>query len=123
MGSGTKSGDWSVMILYTDRFIKDGFAGCAIGPAIFIRPKYRDDVGLLEYEKTHVRQFWCDFPLFGLRYRFSRRWRREYEAEAYAAQAKCYPDDQVPALAARLADKYNLGITSEIAERAIREAM
>ena len=110
-------------IFYTDRFIKDDSAGEAIGPFIFIRPSYRDDLGLLVHEQTHVKQCWRHFPIFGLLYRLFRHRRMEFEAEAYAAQAKCYPDDRVPRLARRLVECYDLGVSQEVAERAIRERM
>ncbi len=32
--------------------------GMTRGPFIFIRPKYRGDIGLLEHEKTHIAQWW-----------------------------------------------------------------
>ena len=110
-------------VIYTDVGVAEGSAGSSHGSVICIRPKYRDDIGLLEHERVHVRQFWRNPLLFNFRYAFGRHYRMAYEAEAYAAQAKCYADDRVPVLAARLANKYDLGITPEIAERAIREAM
>ena len=110
-------------VFYTDIGVSEGSAGGAHNSVICIRPKYRGDVGLLEHERIHVRQFWRNPILFNFRYAFGRHYRLQYEAEAYAAQANCYADDRVPVLAARLANKYDLGITPEIAERAIREAM
>lgn len=112
------------IVFYTNNFVVDGFAATTRGPFIFIRPEYKDDKGLLEHEQTHVRQFLSDYIwLFVYRYKFSRYYRKEYEAEAYANQAKCYTDDRVPRFAKFLSEKYDLGITPEIAERCIRDKM
>lgn len=47
------------LIRYTEQVSK-GFGGVTQGPIIKTLPKYKDDIGLLEHEKTHVRQwyFW-----------------------------------------------------------------
>ena len=45
------------MVVYANRFVKAGFAGCTKGPVIFIRPEYRSDRGLLEHERVHARQW------------------------------------------------------------------
>lgn len=38
--------------------IADGFGGTARGPLIKLLPKYQNDVGLIEHEKTHVWQWY-----------------------------------------------------------------
>lgn len=38
--------------------VSEGFGGEACGPFIRLRPKYSNDQGLLEHEKTHVRQWY-----------------------------------------------------------------
>lgn len=43
--------------------IKDGFGGYAKGPFIRMRPKYRYDLGLLEHEKVHVRQWYSKLAI------------------------------------------------------------
>lgn len=108
------------MVFYTDRFVKTGFAGTTYGPFIFIRPKYKSDVGLLAHEQTHVRQFWRMFPILGIRYRLSKKWRFAIEAEAYAVQSRYYADDRVPLFAKMISEKYGLGVSIEVAEREIR---
>lgn len=46
------------IVTYSDR-LPDGFGGDAQGPFVRIRPKYNDDRGLLEHEKSHVRQWYA----------------------------------------------------------------
>jgi hypothetical protein len=99
------------IVIYTDRLIPARFAGYTVGPIILIRPANRGDVGLLEHEKTHVRQFWRN-PLFGLVYLLSKRARLRYEAEAYRVQLK-YNPDRLALYAHFLATKYKLDITEE----------
>jgi len=67
---------------------KERSAGIAVGPLIFIRPKYKDDKGLLEHEKEHVRQFWKYLGINGLLYFFSQKWRYKFELDAYKVQLK-----------------------------------
>lgn len=46
------------MNYYWLKLVKDlpnGFGGTAQGPLIKILSKYKDDAGLIEHEKTHVR--------------------------------------------------------------------
>ncbi len=92
--------------------IVNGFGGAAQGPIIKILPKYREDTGLIEHEKTHVRQWYCVlaiglllstllallvapslWPLYGLApfghqllYKFVRAYRRWCEVQAYRKQ-------------------------------------
>ena len=92
--------------------LANGFGGTAQGPIIKIRSKYKDDAGLLEHEKTHVRQWYavltiglllCTlltllvspslWPLYGLApslhpllYKFVRPYRRWCEVQAYRKQ-------------------------------------
>jgi hypothetical protein len=101
---------------YTDS-IPDGFGGVAIAWFIRIRPKYKDDVGLLEHEKVHVAQFWRTFGFHGLLYTLFKSYRLKSEVEAYREQL-CWP----PALTDRahcighysefIAEKYGLNITA-----------
>ena len=43
--------------LYTDNLPPD-VGGCANGPIVRIRPKYRNDTGIHAHEAEHVRQWW-----------------------------------------------------------------
>ena len=45
------------LTFYTNK-VPTGFAGCAGGPVVLIRPAYRADVGLLKHEQMHVDQWW-----------------------------------------------------------------
>ena len=92
--------------------LPNGFGGTAQGPLITLLAKYKDDVGLIEHEKTHVRQWYamlgiglllCTllmllvspylWPLYGLApvlhqllYKFVRPYRRWCEVTAYRKQ-------------------------------------
>jgi hypothetical protein len=96
-------------VFYTDSIIQSKFSGQTYGPFIFIRPSKRSDIGLLEHEKVHVKQFWSN-PLFGLWYLFSKKSRAKFEAEAYCVQLKYSPGKE-DIFANHLATKYNLGIS------------
>lgn len=108
------------MIIYTDRLIPKRFAGYTIGPIIFIRPSHKDDIGLIEHEKIHVKQFWSHFPIFGLLYRIS-KYRLKFEAQAYAKQLKYYTVDKTNIFADFLVKNYNLKITKQQAIDALKE--
>lgn len=99
------------VIFYTDRFIPVWAAGCARGPFIFIRPRYKDDAGLLAHERVHVKQWLRTFGLHGLLYLLSDKYKLGAEVQAYKAQAACYPDDRRPAFAKFISENYGLAIT------------
>ena len=46
------------LVKVTEKIV-NGFGGTAQGPIIRILPKYKDDIGLLEHEKVHVRQWYA----------------------------------------------------------------
>lgn len=106
-------------LFYTDKFIKERFAGYTVGIFIFIRPAYKDDRGLLEHEKTHVRQNLNP-----------RKWfmsKLDREVEAYKEQLKWYPKDspgqkewRIKLFAGYIATKYGLNITAPEAEKLLR---
>lgn len=75
---------------YTDK-VKEGSRGQARAWFIRIRPRYRYDKGLLEHEKTHVRQFWQTFGLHSLLYLLSKEYRLDSEAQAYKVQLEYLP--------------------------------
>lgn len=123
MGPGTKIRAGAVMVFYTNRFIPKISRACARGPVIFVRPQYKDDRGLLEHEKVHVRQFWTKgLVVHSMRYVFSKKYRFACEVEAYAEQAKWYADDRRPKFAGFIATTYGLDVTAEAAESLLREA-
>ena len=108
-------------VFYTDLLIPERFAGMTLGPFVFIRPSYKDDIGLLNHELTHVKQFWKN-PLMGLLYQFSKKYRLQYEAEAYNTQLK-YAPSRLDLFAGYLVSNYNLQITLDEARQAILSAV
>jgi hypothetical protein len=101
-------------VYYTDKFIPERFAAYTIGFVVLIRPRSKNDVGLLYHELTHVKQFWHN-PLMGLFYKFSKASRQKYEVEAYKVQLTYKPDKEVykSLYAQYLSTNYNLDITKE----------
>ena len=107
-----------MIVIYTNKIIPERFAAHTYGPFVLIRPKYKEDRGLYQHEKTHVKQ-WLRNPLMGLWYNFSPKSRLKYEAEAYAVQLEYYPDNRLDKFAQLLVDKYELQITLDEARSAI----
>lgn len=97
---------WWCVVVYTDK-IAEGFAGCANGPIIRIRPKYRADKGLLAHEIVHVKQFYRTFGMHGILYLLSEKYRFNAEVEAYREQTR-YGLSLVHA-ATFIVTKYRLG--------------
>ncbi|MEA2036915.1 MAG: hypothetical protein U9O94_05365 [Nanoarchaeota archaeon] len=56
---------------------------------IKIKPKYKDDIGLLNHELEHYRQFRSN-PLHALMYEYIDSYRYKCELKAYAEQIKEY---------------------------------
>ena len=122
-------------IVYTEK-ISNGFGGTAQGPFIKILSKYKDDAGLLEHEKVHVRQWYavlvlvllsglltllvspslwplCGLALFGhqLLYKFVRPYRRWCEVQAYRKQLITGDYDSSDFAVAALVEKYDLSLS------------
>ena len=110
------------MVFYTDRFIPKGAAGCARGPFIFIRPKYKGDRGLLEHEKVHRHQWLLTLSLHSWLYLFVPEYKLHAEIMAYAEQARWYEDDRLPKFAGYIAKNYGLKISEADALKLLREA-
>lgn len=107
------------MIFYTNWFLLKRFSAATwCSPFIFIRPSRKGDVGLLEHEKVHVKQFWRN-PLMCFWYVLSKKARFEYEVEAYKVQATHNPE-KLEDYAEALATKYGLNITKEQALAALK---
>ena len=115
------------LTFYTDCFLKPWQAAAVIGPVILIRPKYRDDVGLLKHELEHVKQGFATLGLHIPLYLLSKRYRLWAEASAYKEQMR-WPNGtgssmSLDTAARRLAaPEYNLGIT-EAEAKAYLEAL
>lgn len=75
---------------YTDN-LPPTSAGRAYGPVILIRKGYENDIGIMEHELEHVRQWWVHGLLIhSLMYIFSQRYRQWSEVRAYRIQLE-YP--------------------------------
>jgi len=105
---------------YTDS-IPDWQGGYARAWFIRIRPKYRDDIGILEHEKIHVKQFWRTFGLYGLLYLCIKKYRLWSELKAYREQLKYPPangsDEYRRDYARAIATNYGLDVSEEEAYR------
>lgn len=93
------------------------------GPFIFVRPEHKGDKGLIEHEKVHRKQFFRTFGLHGLLYLFVPEYRLAAELEAFAEQAKHYPDDRTLKFAHLIASNYGLKITVAFAHAALLEEL
>ena len=97
------------IVVYTD-LIPTRFAGYTLGFVILLRPKFKDDIALLEHEKIHVNQFWRTFGLFGIAYKLSKAYRLKYELEAYTKQLEfCVDKEKSKSLFALLCFLNNKG--------------
>lgn len=110
------------MIFYTACFVQPGFAATTRGPLVFIRPEYRQDIGLLEHERVHVRQWLRTLGLHSLLYAVSKAYRLGSEVEAYREQARHYQDDRRPLFAEFIAYNYGLDITADVALKLLRKS-
>ena len=107
-------------VFYSDFFVPNGFSGWTVGPVIFIRPSKKDDIGLLEHEKTHVRQFWRN-PFTYCRVLWNKKFVLETEVEAYKEQLKWCSEDRMEYFANSIATKYGLNITKEQALELLKQ--
>ena len=124
-------------LLQLSESLPNGFGGTAQGPLIKLLPQYQHDVGLLEHEKTHVRQwyavtalglllsvllallvapaFWvvCGVSpwLHQLLYRFVRPYRRWSEVRSYRKQIAVGGYASTTFAVTALVEKYGLGLS------------
>jgi len=112
------------MVFYTDKFIPKRFAGYTIGPFIWIRPKYKDDIGLLTHEKTHAKQWYYTLGISSFLYLVSKKYRLWAEVQAYKAQFKCPPanvqNSYRVAYSKFISERYGLNVTSNEAYELLR---
>jgi hypothetical protein len=108
-----------MLTFYTDRIIPNRFSGYSIGPVILIRPSYKSDVGLLEHEKTHRRQWLRTCGLHSLLYPLSPSYRLRSEAEAYAKQIEHTASRPIDLFSFFICSKYGLKVTEKEAKDAI----
>ena len=85
-----------IFVFYTELFVPMGGTSYTFGPFCFIliKPKYRNDEGLLNHELTHIKQHWKSYWGHSYKYNNSDKYRYESELEAYAVQYLSYPDKQ-----------------------------
>jgi hypothetical protein len=107
------------VIIFISKIIPKGFAAITLGFIILIRPQHRGDSGLIAHERVHVRQWRESWGLFWPRYLLSRRWRRDYEVEAYREQLKHSPDS-LDLFAGYLARNYRLGLCVDVARSLLK---
>jgi hypothetical protein len=117
-------------IWYTERGMTGGIIGWQRWFIIAIKPSHKGDVGLVQHELTHVKQWaaltlatgvvlgliympliLCAPSIHAALYRFVRRYRGWCEAQAFGQQTKFYPDDRAVKFAGYLSRNYNLDIT------------
>ena len=109
-------------IVYTDD-LPEGVGGRCEAPiipmigtcVIKIRPKYKDDIGLLKHEIKHSEQYSKCF-FHGLMYNFFRDYRLECELDAYKCQIDTYgytTIGQAMWIVNALYNKYNLDMSIE----------
>ena len=128
-------------IWYTERGMTGGIIGWQRWFIIAIKPSHKSDVGLVQHELTHVKQWaavtlatgivlWliymplilCAPSIHAALYRFVRRYRGWCEARAFARQTKFYPDDRSVKFAGFLSRNYDLDITFAAALEHIQKA-
>lgn len=136
------------LTLYTDN-LPPYVGGCANAFVVRIHPKYRNDFGIHAHEYEHVRQWYVGVllgilvaltvssihsawsvlwphaliagcALHPIAYLLLPRYRLWAEARAYRVQSTYYPDDRRKLFAAFIATNYNLSVTVNEAESAIR---
>lgn len=104
------------MVFYTNRFIPERAAGCARGPLIFIRPEYKNDIGLLKHEKVHVKQWYRTIGLHSFLYLLSEKYRLKSEVEAYKKQLE-YSPREADLYALFISNNYNINIEKDEAKK------
>lgn len=109
------------IVFYTNRFIGDGFAGCARGPFIFIRPEHKGDAGLLAHEQMHVKQWIRTLGMHSVMYALSASYRLKSEVEAYKRQMWFCVPDMADKFAGFISTKYNIQISKEDALKALKD--
>jgi len=100
---------------YTDEMPANA-GGYAKAWFVRVRPKYKDDKGILFHELYHVGRWW-KYGLIGLLlYKFTQKWRLNEEVGAYREQLKYAPATSNPGYyrdmyAGFIADNYGLDVS------------
>ena len=104
------------LVFYTNRLVPARFDALTIGPLILMRLCCRNDIGLLEHELVHVRQWSRSLGLFWPLYLCSRKHRLKYELEAYRRHLEFAPGSAAH-FAQLLGTQYRLDLPVEEAYR------
>jgi len=79
------------IIVYTDNLPQEWAGGWCYGPLILIRPRHKDNKGLLVHELFHSTQFWLTLGIHGILYLLIPKYRYWSEIWAYRRQLKYSP--------------------------------
>lgn len=80
-----------VLVFFTDKELKGGYAGKSWGPVIVIRTQYKDDRGLLAHELNHSKQWYITLSLWSWFYKFNAKVRYLSEVGCYKKQLRYVP--------------------------------
>jgi hypothetical protein len=89
---------------------------------IIIRPKYKDNLGLLKHEIKHAEQYHISF-FHELKYELSKKYRYKCELEAYKEQMKTYNYTSIKEcewIVKTLLNKYDLGVSKSDIEKDLK---
>lgn len=113
-----------VLVIYTNKMAKwkGGKIQIWVIPVIKIRPKYRDDFGILMHELRHVEQFYLSKGLHYWKYRDDEWYRLRSEAKAFAIQLHFTPG-RYNYFLQMLTDNYELTQTSEVIQHTFNLAI
>jgi len=115
-----------IPVFYVEK-VRDGFAGVSYGFFIKIAEKYKDDIGLLNHELHHCKQFYATGGVVhAFLYAFVSRYKYWAELTAYRVQLKSAVDDAdrerlVKKFAYFIANKYNLNVSEVSTANDLRE--
>jgi len=91
---------------------------------IYILEKYRNDKGILEHEKCHVRQWYFTLGIHSILYRFADWYKLWAEVQAYKIQLKTNPPewpDYTDLYAKFITNNYGLDVDIEDVKRKLRK--
>tara|TARA_R100000656_G_scaffold1415_2_gene2699 strand:- start:200 stop:580 length:381 start_codon:yes stop_codon:yes gene_type:complete len=109
---------WDIIpipIIITDLLPKK-FGGGTLICIVLLRPKHKDNEGLIQHELTHVKQNLRTLLLSGFKQNWSKQHRLDRECEAYAVQLK-YSPSRKDLYIDFMYNKYNLGMSKERIEK------
>lgn len=107
-------GIFPAFVVYADDIGKpESTGGYAKGFYIKIKSKYKLDIGLLEHELTHVRQWYRTLTFHSFLYLFSKWYRKVSEVEAYKNQLRFFinRERELKIFRNALMTKYDLKLT------------